>query len=121
MDTPTVDIVTPRPTPGVADAVPGRDLALFLLLLAGIDLSGLLHVYSLSSVYSAELFYGLGALVTLFALGLLVLPAGGAWPVRLRWHVGCLGQLGAVALALGLGTLGLQELVAALPASKWRP
>src|SRR4051812_6280051 len=87
------------PPPRIAPPVPGRDLAIFLLLLAATDLSGLLHVYSLSSIYSAELFYGLGALVTLLALGLLVLPAGLPDGWRLRWRWGCGGQVAATGLA----------------------
>src|SRR5215216_4293943 len=65
-------------TPGTPPppALPGRDLALFLVLLVSVDLSGLLHIYSLSSLYGEALFLGLGALVTLVALGLLMPNCG---------------------------------------------
>ncbi|HMA37282.1 MAG TPA: hypothetical protein VKY74_22700 [Chloroflexia bacterium] len=75
----------PQSPPAGAPAVPGRDLALFLLLLCATDFSGLLHIYGLSWLYGEPLFLGLGWTMVLIAVGLLILPAQGppAWlPLR---------------------------------------
>jgi hypothetical protein len=56
-------------------AVPGRDLALFVLLLLATDFSGLLHIYGLSWLYGEPTFLGLGWTMVLVAAALLVLPA----------------------------------------------
>src|SRR4051795_10355798 len=57
--------------------VPGRDLALFLLLLFGTDFSGLLHIYGLSWLYDQPLFLGLGWAMVTIAILMLILPARG--------------------------------------------
>ncbi len=62
-------------------APPGRDLALFLILLWGTDFSGLLHIYGLSWLYAEPLFLGLGWAMVTIALALLLLPPAG----RPRW------------------------------------
>jgi hypothetical protein len=64
--------VPPRPPEAAA---PGRDLALFLLLLVATDFSGLLHIYGLSWLYSESLFLGLGWTLIGVAALLLLLPA----------------------------------------------
>src|SRR5690242_13924654 len=107
--------------PDARAAIPGRDLTLLLLLLVGIDVSGLLHVYSLSSLYGEELFLGLGALVTLLALALLVLPAGLPGQDRVRPQPRWLLGLAAGVPALALAAFGVQQLFLALPAARWKP
>jgi hypothetical protein len=98
---------------------PGRDLAVFLLLLLGIDVSGLLHVYSLSGIYNDALFYGLGLAFVALAIWLLAGPSGGE---RLRRRPATVGAW-AVAAGAGLILAGLsvQQLIAALPFSRAKP
>jgi hypothetical protein len=99
---------------------PGRDLAVFLLLLLGIDVSGLLHVYSLSAIYTDALFYGLGLLFVALAIWLLAGPSGGAGPRRLgRATVG--GWAVVAGAGLVLAGLGVQQLIAALPFARAQP
>jgi hypothetical protein len=85
-------------------AVPGRDLALFVLLLLATDFSGLLHIYGLSWLYGEPTFLGLGWTMVLVAAALLVLPARerpGALRFPLRRPVDGLVLLGGgVLLAL---------------------
>ena len=104
---------------GRTHPTPGRDLAAFLLLLLGIDVSGLLHVYSLSSIYPDALFYGLGLLFVALAVWLLVGPSGGEG-LRLRP-----ATVGGWAVAAGggliLAGLGVQQLIAALPFARVKP
>ncbi len=68
---------TPRPAPPAPAAAqsPGRDLAIFLVLLIATDVSGLLHIYGLSWLYGEATFLGLGWLMVTLALLLLILPA----------------------------------------------
>ncbi|MGI8588446.1 MAG: hypothetical protein ACR2M0_12300 [Chloroflexia bacterium] len=61
--------------PATRSAVPGRDMALFLLLLFATDFSGLLHIYGLSWLYGEPLFLGLGWTMVLVAAFLLLLPS----------------------------------------------
>ena len=87
-------------------AAPGRDLALFLLLLWGTDFSGLLHIYGLSWLYDQPLFLGLGWAMVLIAGLLLLLPAEGrpAWlqfPLRGPAGLGLLAAAVPAALAAG--------------------
>lgn len=57
------------------EAGPGRDLALFVVLLVATDVSGLLHIYGLSWLYGQDTFLGLGWLMVAVAVLLLILPA----------------------------------------------
>jgi hypothetical protein len=98
--------VPPRPQPDapVPAPIPGRDLALFVLLLLATDFSGLLHIYGLSWLYGEPTFLGLGWTMVLIAAALLVLPARdrpGALRFPLRRPVDGLVLLGGgVLLAL---------------------
>jgi hypothetical protein len=98
---------------------PGRDLAVFLLLLLGIDISGLLHVYSLSAIYTDALFYGLGLLFVALAIWLLAGPSGGERPRLRRVTVGAWAV--AAGAGLVLAGLGVQQLIAALPFARAQP
>ncbi|MDQ2807337.1 MAG: hypothetical protein M3Z04_10570 [Chloroflexota bacterium] len=80
MSTATVPAIPPqtaaRPNPiPVEEPVPGRDLALFIVLLIASDVSGLLHIYGLSWLYGEATFLGLGWLMVTIAALLLLLPA----------------------------------------------
>ena len=119
---------TPPPPPAAPrPPVPGLPLALFLILLVSVDISGLLHVYSLSSLYSEDLFLGLGALVTLVALGLLAgvsrINSNPQSAIRRARSAppSAILVLGGGGLALGLAGVAVQHLFAALPAARVKP
>lgn len=83
--------IAPYPSPvPVEEPVPGRDLALFSVLLIATDVSGLLHIYGLSWLYGEATFLGLGWLMVTIAVLLLLLPARSrptwlCFPLRRGW------------------------------------
>jgi hypothetical protein len=94
-------IATTAPlAPPPEEAGPGRDLALFVVLLVATDVSGLLHIYGLSWLYGQATFLGLGWLMVAVAVLLLILPAQ-ARPTWLRFPLRRAGD-GLVLLAVSV-------------------
>jgi hypothetical protein len=94
-------IATTAPlAPPPEEAGPGRDLALFVVLLVATDVSGLLHIYGLSWLYGQATFLGLGWLMVAVAVLLLILPAQ-ARPAWLRFPLRRAGD-GLVLLAVSV-------------------
>ncbi|MGA7732717.1 MAG: hypothetical protein WCD37_15780 [Chloroflexia bacterium] len=83
--------------------LPGRDFAVFLLLLLAVDISSLLHIYNLTRLYNEYFFLGVGFFLALCAV-LLLLP-GYELPRWLRlpaWRpLQTLGALLCLGLAVG--------------------
>ena len=85
---------------------PGRDFAVFLLLLLALDASSVLHIYNLTRLYNEYLFLGVGLFFVLCALVLLLLPRYGL-PPWLRFPVrGPRAVLGVLGGMLCLGVAG---------------